>query len=89
MYVITHEPRRTVPEKVISLMEEWGTKSLYANISYEVDELRRDIRTSDLAKRKQLRCDFVQDRLIVNPGTLTTKEGKAYAVSKVIKTTDQ
>lgn len=80
LYIITHKPRRTLPDKIISLMEDWGSKCLFANISYEVDELRRDIKTCELAKKKHLRCNFVQDKLIVNPGVLATKDGKAYSV---------
>lgn len=32
LYVISHTPRKTLPQKVIGLMETWGAKSLFANI---------------------------------------------------------
>ncbi|KAI5125011.1 hypothetical protein M0805_007435 [Coniferiporia weirii] len=80
LYTITHKPRHSVPEKVISLLLDWGTKHLFANISYELDELRRDIKMCRLGKDKGIRCEFVQDKLIVNPGILKTKGGKAYSV---------
>ncbi|KAH8118312.1 hypothetical protein DFH11DRAFT_1686509 [Phellopilus nigrolimitatus] len=80
LYVVTHKPRRSVPAKVVSLLQEWGASRLFANISYEVDELRRDIKTCEEGKNKGVRCDFIQDKLLVNPGVLTTKNGKAYAV---------
>ena len=62
-------------------MQEWGANRLFANISYEVDELRRDIKACEIGKDKGVRCDFVQDKLVVKPGVLTTKDGRAYAVS--------
>ena len=80
LFITTHKPRRTLPEKVISLLEEWHVKGLYANIEYEVDELRRDIRVCELGHKRGIGCSFVHDKLIVEPGILKTKEGRAYAV---------
>ena len=77
---MTQKPRRFVPHKVISLLEEWNVNTLFANISYEVDELRRDIETCQLAKGKNIHCDFIQDKLIIEPGILRTNEGKPYTV---------
>lgn len=73
-------PRRDIPEKVIDLVQGWGATRLYGNMTYEVDELRRDINTVQVGKEKGVKCDFVQDRLVVNPGTLKTKTGNGYAV---------
>lgn len=46
-----------------------------------MDELRRDIKTCEIGKDAGIGCDFIQDKLIVDPGIITTKEGRAYAVS--------
>lgn len=80
MHTVTWSPRKSIPGKVVSLLEEWKASDLYANISYEVDELRRDIQICELGTEKGIRCAFVQDRLIVDPGILKTKEGKTYSV---------
>ena len=53
---------------------------LFANIEYEVDELRRDITVCNLAKDKGILPNFCHDKLIVEPGLLVTKQGKPYTV---------
>ena len=54
---------------------------MFANIEYEVDELRRDIHVCELAnKSKQVKCTFVHDKCVINPGVVKTKEGKTYSV---------
>jgi deoxyribodipyrimidine photo-lyase len=84
LHTITHTPRRTIPERVTGLLKEWGATTLFGNISYEVDELRRDIRTCELFKARKMQAVFIQDKLIVNPGTLSTKDGRQYAVRTVL-----
>ncbi|KAF9653387.1 hypothetical protein BDM02DRAFT_3087670 [Thelephora ganbajun] len=80
LYVTTHTPRRNLPTGVIDLLKQWNAKELYANIEYEVDELRRDIRILELAKQEGIRCTFIHDKLVVEPGTLFTQQGKPFAV---------
>ena len=53
---------------------------LFANIEYEVDELRRDIAVCNVANDRNILPTFVHDKLIVEPGSLSTKQGKPYAV---------
>ena len=81
LHTITHSPRKTLPERVISALRGWNAEHLFANIEHEVDELRRDIRVCQLAKQEgRVKCTFLHDKCIIAPGTVTTKEGKAYAV---------
>lgn len=75
-----HAPRSTLPEKLISLVQDCGAKHLFANIEYEVDELRRDIRVVDLAIKSHITCEMIHDKLLVNPGIVKTKQGKDYTV---------
>lgn len=42
LYVETVEKRKAIPKRIYELCEEWGACHLFANIEYEVDELRRD-----------------------------------------------
>lgn len=64
----------------MSLLNQWRVKKLYANIEYEVDELRRDIKICQLAKKDGIQCRFVHDKLVVEPGAVLTQQGKPYAV---------
>lgn len=80
LYVTTRTPRRTLPACVVDLLKQWNAKELYANIEYEVDELRRDIDLLELAKQQDIKCTFVHDKLLVEPGTLFTQQGKPFAV---------
>ena len=77
----THTPRRTLLAGVINLLKQWNAKELYANIEYEVDELRRDKKILELANQEGIKCTFTHDKLLVEPGTLFTQQGKPYAVS--------
>lgn len=80
-HVVVHTPRTAIPEFVLSFCEEHGTKALFANMEYEVDELRRDIQTCKLAIPKAIRVEFLHDKCIIEPGAIVTKQEKAYAVS--------
>lgn len=82
LIVMTHKPRKTIPQLVLSLCEEYGARALYANLEYEVDELRRDIQTYKLAQPKGIHVTLLHDKCIVEPGTLVTKQNKAYAVRR-------
>ena len=65
----------------MSILDGWSAKQLFANIEYEVDELRRDIRLCELAcQRGTVKCTFVHDKCIIVPGTVKTKEDRGYSV---------
>lgn len=49
-------------------------------MEYEVDELRRDITVCSLANEHSICVNVVQDKLVIEPGTLSTKQGKPYTV---------
>ncbi|KAI0307298.1 DNA photolyase, FAD-binding/Cryptochrome [Multifurca ochricompacta] len=80
LHVSTHTPRRTLPSYVISLLQSFNATRVFANIEYEVDELRRDIAICTLANDNGIHPTFVHDKLIVEPGLLSTKQGKPYTV---------
>ncbi|KZT74314.1 DNA photolyase [Daedalea quercina L-15889] len=82
LYTTTHAPRTTLPARVLALLKQWGAARLYANIEYEVDELRRDVRLRELAEADGggVACTFVHDRCIVPPGQVLTKDGRGYSV---------
>ncbi|KAJ3802012.1 DNA photolyase, FAD-binding/Cryptochrome [Lentinula aff. detonsa] len=80
LYTSSHNVRKTLPAAVLSILQDWKCTSLYGNIEYEVDELRRDAEVCKLAKSKGVRSNFVHNKCIIEPGVITTKENRAYSV---------
>ncbi|KAH9966087.1 DNA photolyase, FAD-binding/Cryptochrome [Russula dissimulans] len=80
LHVSLHSQRRTLPSYIISFLQSVNAVRLFANIEYEVDELRRDITVCKLAKDNGILPNFVHDKLVVEPGLLFTKQGKPYGV---------
>ncbi|KAG6821605.1 hypothetical protein H0H93_000114 [Arthromyces matolae] len=79
LHVVTHTPRRTMANYIMSMVAEFGCRNLFANIEYEVDELRRDLRICELAKEQGVKATFVHDRCIIEPGVILTKDNRAYS----------
>jgi deoxyribodipyrimidine photo-lyase len=56
---------------------------MYANIEYEVDELRRDIKLCEVAAPLGIQVNLTHNRSVIEPGVLfAPSSGKAYAVSE-------
>ncbi|KAI9172205.1 Deoxyribodipyrimidine photo-lyase [Paramyrothecium foliicola] len=80
LYVETIEKRKKLPNRVLELMEEWSASHLYANMEYEVDELRREAHlVRDLAENGKA-FEVVHDTCVVPPGDLHSGSGNQYAV---------
>ncbi|POR33174.1 Deoxyribodipyrimidine photo-lyase [Tolypocladium paradoxum] len=80
LHVETVEKRREIPDRILELMEEWGSRHLFANMEYEVDELRREARlVRDLSENGRS-FEVVHDSCVVPPGQLQSGSGKQYAV---------
>ncbi|KAH9951658.1 DNA photolyase [Amylocystis lapponica] len=81
LYTTSHTPRTTIPQYVLSLLRQWNTTHLFANIEYEVDELRRDIKVCELAEEGgNVTCHYVHDKCVIPPGQVLTKQEKPYSV---------
>ncbi|GAA5989946.1 hypothetical protein JCM10908_002389 [Rhodotorula pacifica] len=87
LYTITHNKRKDIPRMLCEKLEEWGAIGLFANIEYEVDELRRDIEVLERTKKAREsgqgfagQVEFFKDFCVVSPGELLTKQGKPYSV---------
>lgn len=80
LHTTTHAQRRTLPSRVLSILGDLQCTSVFANIEYEVDELRRDISICALAKSQGIKATFVHDKCIVDPGDVLTKQDKTYTV---------
>lgn len=73
LYIETVDRRKNIAAKVIELAEKWDAKHIFANMEYEVDELRRDARIVRRAAGKGIDFSVVHDSCIVPPGRLSTK----------------
>lgn len=80
LYVETIEKRQTIPGKILDLLEEWGASHLFANVEYEVDELRREARMVRACLERGIAMDVVPDTCVVSPGELKSGTGKQYSV---------
>ncbi|KAI5467502.1 DNA photolyase, FAD-binding/Cryptochrome [Mariannaea sp. PMI_226] len=80
LYLETIENRKRIPDRILELMNNWGANHLFANMEYEVDELRREASiVKDLAEHGKS-FEVVHDTCVVPPGSLQTGAGKQYAV---------
>lgn len=80
LYVETVEARRNIPDRIHALMDEWGASHLFANMEYEVDELRREARMVRSLAMRGKSFQVVHDTCVVPPGSLQSGAGKQYAV---------
>ena len=80
LYVETVEKRKTIPSRIFELCEKWGVSHLYANVEYEVDELRREAEMVRDGLKKGIAVDVVPDTCVVSPGELKNGTGNQYAV---------
>ncbi|KAI1150160.1 deoxyribodipyrimidine photo-lyase [Nemania diffusa] len=80
LYVETVEKRKEIPDRIIEFMEEWGASHLFANMEYEVDELRREANLVRTCAGRGLAMEVFHDTCVVPPGELSSGSGKQYAV---------
>lgn len=80
LYVETIEKRKTIPGRILELCETWGASHLFANIEYEVDELRREAKMIRMGVEKGIAFTVVPDTCVVAPGELQSQTGNQYAV---------
>lgn len=80
LWVETVEERRNVPTRIVELMEEWRASHLFANLEYEVDELRREAKLARLLPESDMALHLAHDTCVVPPGPLKSGTGKPYAV---------
>ena len=88
-------PRKSIPSRLSERLRDWNAAYVFANLEYEVDELRRDTELTMLATAARQGKDkdkgkgkgewqgqpfFLKDFCIVGPGECLTKQGKAYSV---------
>lgn len=80
LYMETQSRRTEIPNRILDLCQRWGAHHLFANIEYEVDELRRDAKLVRLCAHHGIKFEAAHDTCVVTPGTLHSQQGTQYAV---------
>nr|DAZ85337.1 TPA_exp: cryptochrome-1 [Monilinia laxa] len=80
LHVEVVDKRRDVLGRISTMLGEWGAKHLFANMEYEVDELRREAKMVRDFVESGVAVDVVHDTCVVSPGELVSGQGKPYAV---------
>lgn len=80
LHTVSFPKRKSIPSDVLCLVDTWGCNRLYANIEYEVDELRRDIQLCNQGKKTGKQINLFHNKCVIEPNVIQTKNGKAYAV---------
>ncbi|KAJ5542836.1 Cryptochrome/DNA photolyase class 1 [Penicillium sp. DV-2018c] len=80
LYMETQAKRKAISKRVVELCQRWGAKALYANMEYEIDELRRDAKLVRLCADSGINFAPTHDTCVVTPGMLNSQQGKQYAV---------
>ncbi|OAA55285.1 deoxyribodipyrimidine photo-lyase [Niveomyces insectorum RCEF 264] len=82
LWIETADKRQQVPDRVLARLQTWGASHLFANMEYEVDELRRDAKLVRRCAAQGIAMTVIHDTCIVPPGTLasSTGNGRPYAV---------
>ncbi|CAI6337839.1 unnamed protein product [Periconia digitata] len=72
--------RKDVVGRVLGLAREWGSRNVFCNLEYEVDELRREEKLVRRGVEQGINVEVFHDDCVVPPGALATGAGKQYAV---------
>lgn len=73
--VIANERNEKI-QKVMDFVKENDVSHIYANMEYEVDELRRDVHLAEaLLDEENIALDILHDQTVVVPGTVTNASG--------------
>lgn len=74
--IVTAEARGAKTQRVLDFVKEHDISHIYANMEYEVDELRRDISVAKhVLEEEDVVFDVLHDQTVVTPGSLTTGAG--------------
>lgn len=73
LWIEVVERRKDVTGRVLELCRRWGAGKLFANMEYEVDELRRDAKIVKDGAGYGVSVEVVHDLCVVPPGDLVTR----------------
>ena len=73
---VTAEERSAKTDRIVNFVKQHDISHIYANMEYEVDELRRDIALSKrLENESDVTFEILHDQTVVEPGAITTGSG--------------
>lgn len=74
--IVTADERGEQTQQIMDFVKENEVSHIYANMEYEVDELRRDIHLAEKVRADEnLALDILHDQTVMVPGTLTSASG--------------
>lgn len=79
----TFAKRKAIPKEVLNLAREWKASHIFANLEYEIDELRRDVALCEAVLedgKEDIELSFHHDYVLIEPGTVVTGANKPYSV---------
>lgn len=79
LYMETVEQRSGIPTRIMELCQKWGASHIFANLEYEVDELRREAKLTRICANNGIAFETLHDTCVVPPGSIANKSGKQYA----------
>ncbi|WVR08725.1 hypothetical protein IAU60_005783 [Kwoniella sp. DSM 27419] len=81
LHIVSYDRRLSIPRRLVNeVFPSLGATHVFANIEYEVDELRRDIAAVKLGREKGIDVRCLHDRLVVPPGRVKSQAGKPMSV---------
>ena len=75
LYIEIVEKRKALPGRLVELCQEWETKSVWCNMEYEVDELRREAKLTNMLAEKNIAFHVEHDTCVVEPGVIKAGTG--------------
>ncbi|KAF2773845.1 hypothetical protein EJ03DRAFT_386803 [Teratosphaeria nubilosa] len=74
--IVIADERNEKTQKVVDFIKEHNISHVFANMEYEVDELRRDISIAHhIQKAEDIAFDLLHDQTVLIPGTVCTGSG--------------
>ena len=80
LYVETVDKRKKLPGRLIELCQSWGASHLFANVEYEVDELRREASLFKSCLDASIAFSAFEDNCVVPPYSLSSLSGGQYTI---------
>ncbi|KAI1348774.1 DNA photolyase, FAD-binding/Cryptochrome [Xylaria sp. FL0043] len=81
LLILTAEKRSQKGDKIMEFVKRHDISHVYANLEYEVDELRRDLDLLDRVEADgNVHLELLHDQTVVIPGTLVTGSGGPHKV---------
>lgn len=80
LHIETVAKRKALPARMVELCREWDAKSVWCNMEYEVDELRREAQLCRDLAEQGIAFQVLHDTCVVEPGVLRAGTGGQFSV---------